>query len=95
MALTLFAPVAVGDDGGFSWEADRLGGSDFVDLRAEMDVLIGFSVCPHPLDPTPSYAPAPVTITRYRPPASGPDDLCRTASAEAVRGFENNALVEA
>lgn len=94
MALTLFAPVAVDDDGSFSWRADRISGSDFVDLRAEMDLLVGFSVCPHPLDPSPTYAPAPVTITRYRPPAPGPDDLCRTASAEALRGFENNALVE-
>lgn len=94
MALTLFAPVAVDDDGSFSWRADRVSGRDFVDLRAEMDLLVGFSVCPHPLDPATTYAPVPVTITRYQPPAPGPDDLCRTASAEAVRGFENNALVE-
>lgn len=94
MALTLFAPVAVDEDGGFSWRPERLSGGDFVDLRAEMDLLVGFSVCPHPLDPATSYAPAPVTITRYRPPAPPQDDPCRTASAEAVRGFENNGLVE-
>jgi urea carboxylase len=28
-------------------------------------------------------------------PAPAADDLCRTATAEAIRGFENNAMAEA
>jgi uncharacterized protein YcgI (DUF1989 family) len=27
--------------------------SDFIDLRAEMNVLVVMSNCPHPLDPSP------------------------------------------
>lgn len=95
MALTLFAPVRVQQDGSFTWNADLLKGGDYVDLRAEMDLLVGFSNCPHPLDPAQDYAPNPVSVTRYRPQPAGADDPCRTASAEAVRGFENNALAEA
>ena len=41
---------------------------DFVDLRAEMDLLVALSNCPHPLDPAPDYAPGAVEIVRYRAP---------------------------
>lgn len=95
MALTLFAPVRVSDDDGhFAWQPDLLNGGDYVDLRAEMDLLVALSNCPHPLDPSPDYAPNPVEITRYRATIAA-DDLSRTATAEAVRGFENNARMEA
>ena len=89
--ITLFAPVSVGAEGRFAWnEAGRRAG-DFVDLRAELDLLVTLSNCPHPLDPAPGYAPSPVAVTRFRAPPAAADDLCRTATPEAVRGFENNA----
>ena len=95
MALTLFAPVRVADDDGrFAWQPDLLKGCDYVDLRAEMDLLVALSTCPHPLDPRPDYAPYAAEITRYRTRIV-PDDLCRSATAEAVRGFANNARAEA
>ena len=89
--MTFFAPVHTDADGVFVWEANKRKIGDFVDLRAEMDLLVALSNCPHPLDPAPDYAPAPVAITRFRgsPPAA--EDLCRTATDEARRGFENNA----
>jgi uncharacterized protein len=91
-ALALFAPVRVDDDGRFVWKPELVEDGDYIDLRAEMDMLVGFSNCPHPLDPSPVYAPNPVTITRIAASEPAADDLCRTATAEAVRGFENNAL---
>lgn len=91
-ALALFAPVRVDADGRFEWKTDLVSGGDYVDLRAEMDMIVGFSNCPHPLDPNPVYAPSPVTITRIAASEPAADDLCRTATAEAVRGFENNAF---
>jgi len=95
MALTLFAPIRVSDgDGHFAWQTGLLNGNDYVDLRAEMDLLVAFSNCPHPLDPGPAYAPNPVEVTRYVAEVTA-DDLCRMATAEAVRGFENNARAEA
>ncbi|GJE27192.1 urea amidolyase associated protein UAAP1 [Methylobacterium organophilum] len=89
--LSFFAPVQVGAEGRFAWNAAGRRGGDFVDLRAEMDLLVALSNCPHPLDPAPDYAPPPVAATRFRAPAPQADDLCRTATLEAVRGFENNA----
>lgn len=94
MALTLFAPVRVLEDESFVWQSGLLNGGDYIDLRAEMDLWVGLSNCPHPLDPSPDYAPPPAVVTRYRATVAA-GDLCRTATAEAVRGFENNARAEA
>lgn len=94
-ALALFAPVRVDAAGRFLWQPDLLNGDDWVDLRAEMDLWVGLSNCPHPLDPDPLYAPNPVTVTRIAAAPPAVDDLCRTATAEAVRGFENNTFSEA
>ena len=91
MALSLFAPVRVQQDGAMSWHADLLNGGDYVDLRAEMDLFVALSNCPHPLDLSPVFAPAPVSVTRHVVPAAA-DDISRTATAEAIRGFENNAF---
>ena len=91
-ALSFFAPVRVLEDGSFVWRPELAHAGDYVDLRAEMDLLVGFSNCPHPLDPQPEYAPGPAMVTRYRPPLAGVDDVCRIATAEAFRGFENNAF---
>ncbi len=86
--VTFFAPVSVGADGCFAWHPTRRAG-DFVELRAEMDLLLAISNCRHPLDPDPGDpGPLEVAVTQAR---VAEDDLCRTATAEARRGFQNNA----
>lgn len=89
--LTFFAPVRTAAEGKLVWAEDTRQAGDFVDLRAEMDLIIALSNCPHPLDPAPTYAPKPVEAIRFPAPPAGPDDLCRTATAEAARGFDNLA----
>ena len=91
--VTFFAPVSVDANGRFAWNAARKRAGDFVDLRAEMDLLVALSNCQHPLDPSPVDAQGSVEIIRYRAHPVGADDLCRTASAEAIRAFENNAFL--
>ncbi|WP_091882333.1 urea amidolyase associated protein UAAP1 [Phyllobacterium sp. OV277] len=93
VVLNLFAPVRVDDEGRFQWQSQLANNGDYVELRAEMDQIIGLSNCPHPLDPDPIYAPDALNVTRFRSAAPTADDLSRTATAEAVRGFENNALM--
>lgn len=90
--ISLFAPVSVDTEGHFTWDASRRHAGDFIDLRAEMDLLVTLSNCPHPLDPSPTYGAGDVTIVRYQPASADKDDLCRTASTEAARAFENNAF---
>ena len=69
---------------GCSWQGERRSAGDFVDLRAEMDLLVALSNCPHPLDPSPDYAPR---RRRDRALSGAPcrrdDDLCRTATARS------------
>lgn len=92
--FNLFAPVRVDAEGRFEWRAGMLSAGDWVELRAEMDLLIALSNCPHPLDPNAGDVPAPVEIVKLKAQPVPPDDLCRTATAEAQRGFENNARAE-
>ncbi len=87
--VSLFAPVVTDAGGRLAWDGARRQAGEAVDLRAEMDLLVALSNCPHPLDPD-GGEPPPVTATRFRAPPVANDDLCRTATAEAVRGFQNN-----
>jgi urea carboxylase-associated protein 2 len=84
--VTFFAPVSVDAKGRFVWNGGRKRAGDFVDLRAEMNLVLAVSNCPHPLDPEPAANTA-ITIIRYRAPTAAQDDPCRTASPEAARAF--------
>jgi urea carboxylase-associated protein 2 len=86
--ITFFAPVGVGEEGHFMWDRGKRRAGDFVDLRAEINLVVALSNCPHPLDPASAYAPAPVEVVLFRAAPPGPDDPCRTAGAEARRAFE-------
>jgi urea carboxylase-associated protein 2 len=86
--LSLFAPVRTDADGGLAWRGAVEPGA-YTELRAEMNLLVALSNCPHPYDPHPDYAPGPAEATLWRGLAVERTDLCRTASEEAVRGFDN------
>jgi len=86
--VTFFAPVSLDTEGRFLWMSGRKRPGDFVDLRAEMNLVLVLSNCAHPLDPARPAATDPVTLIRYRAPPPGSDDPCRTTSPEIVRAFE-------
>ena len=85
--VTFFAPVSLDDAGRFLWHPDRKRPGDFVDLRAEMNLVVVASNCAHPLDPARPAVTGPITLIRHRAAPPGDDDLCRTASPEAARAF--------
>ena len=87
--LNLFSKVAIEPDGTMTWVEGTSQSGCFVDLRAEMNVLAILSNCPHVLDPIPTYDPKSIRVVAWRSPAPSVDDLCRTASPEAIRGFQN------
>lgn len=89
--ITFFAPVRVDGAGQFFWNPALLNGDDWVELRAEMDMIVALSNSRHPLDPTTGSEVPAITVTRLDARPVAQDDLCRTATAEAIRGFENNA----
>jgi urea carboxylase-associated protein 2 len=89
-AITFFAPVSI-VEGHATWRDGVVQKGDFVDLRAELDVIVVVSNCPHPLAPDAIFEPGPIEAIVFRAPGPKDDDLCRTATAEAARAFENNA----
>jgi urea carboxylase-associated protein 2 len=91
--ITFFAPVRTDAAGRFTWQAGVVKQGDFVDLRAEMNVLVALSNCPHPLDPDPLWAPKPIRAIIWRSGEPARDDFCRHRTDEAVRGFDNTDAV--
>jgi uncharacterized protein len=86
--VTFFAPVSLDAKGRFLWNSGRKRSGDFVDLRAEMNLVLVLSNCAHPLDPARPAASGPVTLIRYRTPRPAQDDPCRNTSPEIARAFE-------
>jgi urea carboxylase-associated protein 2 len=87
--ITFFAPVRTDGEGRFAWQGDAAKPGDFVDLRAEMNVLAALSNCPHPLAPSPRWEATPVRAIIWRSGEPGPRDLCRNRTDDAVRAFDN------
>jgi urea carboxylase-associated protein 2 len=85
--VNFFTRVDVAEDGGVSFGPDNSKAGDFVELRAEMNILVILNTCPHPLDPNPRYEPKPVRLSVRQVPVPGADDPCRVSRAENGRGF--------
>jgi urea carboxylase-associated protein 2 len=84
---SFFSKVVVGDDGGMKFVSGNSKPEDFVELRAEMNVLTVLNTCQHPLDPNPRYQPRPVRLSIRKAVAPGMDDACRNWRLENQRGF--------
>ncbi len=85
--VNFFTRVDVAEDGSVSFGPGNSKAGDFVELRAEMNILVILNTCPHPLDPNPRYEPKPVRLSVRRVPVPGADDPCRVSRAENGRGF--------
>ena len=86
--ITFFAPVTVHETGRFQWQDGALQPQQYFDLRAEMNLLVALSNCPHPLSPGARQARSVKAILWRSAPASM-DDWWRTATEEAARAYEN------
>lgn len=90
--INFFSKVAVDGAGNLRFQAGNARPGDYVDLRAEMNVIVVLNSCPHPLDSRPAYSPADVRMTIWRSGLGGADDPCRLSRPENGRGFENTEL---
>jgi urea carboxylase-associated protein 2 len=86
--LNLFSKVIADDDGKLHFVPGAPAGG-FIDLRAEMNVLVVLNTTPHPLDPATRYTPKKVKLVLWRSDPPGPDDLTRNSRPENQRGFDN------
>jgi len=90
--VTFFAPVVTDDDGRLIWKDKATRAGDYVDLRAEIDLLVALSNCPHPLNPAQAWRTGALNVILWRSPTPSEDDYCRSSSEEAVRAFENTEM---
>ncbi len=87
--LNLFTRIAIAPDGTMRYDASGVKPGSYIDLRAEMNVLVILVNCPNPLHPSPVYHPPAIVAQVWRSPAPLPDDACRNANPEVIRGFIN------
>lgn len=85
--VNFFSKVTADHDGQLHYVAGNSQSGSYVQLRAEMNVLVLLNTCPHPLDPSHKYAPKPVELSISRVPAPRTDDPCRLLCRENARGF--------
>lgn len=87
-----FSKVHTEEDGTLVFDPAAAKAGAHVDLRFEMDTLVLFHTCPHPLDPAAEYPRKPVTYQLRKAEPVAEDDRCRLSRPENGRGFANNRL---
>ena len=85
--VNFFSRIDVAADGAMTFAPENSKAGDYVELRAEMNVLAILNTCQHPLDPNPAYAPRPAQLSILPSAPAGPDDPCRLSRPENARGF--------
>ncbi|MFZ4892898.1 urea amidolyase associated protein UAAP1 [Plantibacter sp. Mn2098] len=88
-SISFFQGVHVEDDGELRFTGSA-GAGTFVELVAELPLLVLVVNVPHPLDPSPDYAVGPLRIHAWSGDPTGPDDERFTATPEAHRAYLNS-----
>jgi urea carboxylase-associated protein 2 len=89
-SLNLFRKVDVKEGSKLALSSKRPNPLSYIELRAEMNVLLVLSNTPHVMEKG-EYKPSPVQLTLYKGAPLTEDDFCMNLTPEAKRGFENNA----
>ncbi len=87
--INLFKTVRVGADGSLNFNPNSSKPNDYVELRAEMNVLVVAANTPHVLDPRSKFTATPIRLIAFKGPKAAPDDPIRTATPESIRAFQN------
>lgn len=87
--VNFFSKVSVDAQGRFQFAPDHAPAGGCVELRFDMDTLIAFSSAPHPLDPSPSYAPKKIGLAAWRSGPAAKDDFNRSFRPECARALHN------
>lgn len=90
--LNLFSRASVSAQGELNYDSQQSQAGDCIELRFEMDTLVIFHTCPHPLDTAEQYPRRPVRYQLMCAETAAEDDLCKNSCAENQRGFDNNRI---
>jgi len=87
--INWFKGVRIAPDGSTIWEGGPFQPNRFVELRAEMNVIVVLANCPHVLDERGQYTVTPVRVSAWRGPVTSEGDPIRNSTLESVRAFLN------
>ena len=87
-SISFFQGVRVAEDGTLTWQGSARPGT-FVELLAELPLIVLIANVPHPLDPRPDYTVGPLRVHAWRDVPTGPQDAFFTASPERTRAYLN------
>jgi urea carboxylase-associated protein 2 len=85
--VNFFSKVVVDLVGTMRFDKDNSVAGSYVDLRAEMNILVVLNTCQHPMDSQSDYNPKPITLTVWNSDPPSADDVCRKSCPENERGF--------
>jgi urea carboxylase-associated protein 2 len=85
--VNFFSKVTVDEAGDLQFNDGNSPAGSYVELRAEMNVLVLLNTCQHPMAPAGEYAPRSVELSIARVPPPRANDPCRTLCQENTRGF--------
>lgn len=69
MSFNIFMNAPVREDGTFEIITPKSKAGDYIDIRADMDVIVCFSNCPQDLNPCNGFNPTPLHIVTFEPGA--------------------------
>ncbi len=87
-----FSRVYTDDAGTMKLDANNSQAGDYLDLRFEMDTLVIFHTCPHPMNDAIEYPKIGLTYQIRKADPIKEDDFCMNSCPENQRGFQNNAI---
>lgn len=87
--MNFFKGVRIERDGTLRWDEQPSPVGAYVELRAELDVLVVVANTPHPCDPRPEYISSNLRITAWTGDPTGEDDPLWSATPERERAFRN------
>ena len=90
-----FSKIKTDDEGNMTLDMNHSKAGSYVDLRFEMDTLVLFHTCPHPMNMSETYPKKPLIYQFFKADPVSEDDYCRTFRAENERGFKNTELYNA
>ncbi len=88
-SLNFFKTVKIKEDGSMNFVEKTGKPGQFIELKAEMNVLVVIANCPHVLDPRTTYTASPLRLLAQRGLPTSISDPLRNATPENQRAFEN------
>ena len=86
--VNLFKSVRVTDDGAMHLDGAPTAPT-YVELRAELDLIVLLANTPHPLDDRDGYHGTTARVTAWRAAPTTSDDQFRASTPERLRAFQN------